>query len=112
MIGFKCTIIIVVGLTMGSLAGPRDRAVLGLSRPGIRAGQIEGFTPQRPMESAQADKSIETREKKPVQSEQKNIPTEPIEPKPSNRMEERPPRNFVPSEKIPADQAVDFPTDI
>jgi hypothetical protein len=110
--GCKSTIIILVGLTMGSLAGPRDRAVLGLSRPGIRAGQIEGFTPQRPMESTQTDKSIETQEKKPAQSEQKNMPTEPSEPKPSNRMKEKPPRDFVPSEKIPADQAVDFPTDI
>ena len=97
---------------MGSLVGPRDRTVLGLSRPGLGAGQIEGLTPQRPTESAQADKSIETQKKQPAQSEQNRKPTEPIEPKPSSQMKEKPPRDFVPSEKIPADQAVDFPTDI
>ena len=106
------TMIILVGLTMGSLVGPRDRAVLGLPRPGMRAGRIEGLTSQRPMKLAQADKSIETQKEQPVQSEQKNMSTEPIEPKPSNRMKEKPPKDFVPSEKIPADQAVDFPTDI
>ena len=110
--GYKSTIIILVGLTMGSLVGPGDREVLGLPRPGMRAGQIEGLTPQGPMESAQADQSIEPQKEQPAQSEQKNTPTKPSEPKPSDRMKEKPPKDFVPSEKIPADQAVDFPTDI
>ena len=97
-------IIILIGLTMGSLAGP--------PRPGMGAGQIESLTPQPPMELAQADKSIETQKEQPAQSKQKNAPTEPVEPKPSDRLKEKPPRDFVPSEKIPAGQVVDFPTDI
>jgi hypothetical protein len=112
MMGWRSTIIILVGLTMGSLAGPGDRAVLGLPAPGMWAGQTAYLTPQPPVELAQADKSIETKKEQPVQSEQKNAPTGPVEPKPSNRLKEKPPRDFVPSEKIPADQAVDFPTDI
>jgi hypothetical protein len=112
MMGCKSTIIILVGLTIGSLMGSTDGAVFVLPGAGMKAGQIEGLTPQRYMQLAQADKSIETQKEQPAQSEQKNAPTGPIEPKPSKRLKEKPPRDFVPSEKIPADQAVDLPTDI
>jgi hypothetical protein len=108
----KLAIVILLGLTVSSLAGLRDRTVLSLPAPGMRAEQIESLTPPPPMELAQADKSIETQKEQSARPEQKNAPTEPIEPKPANRLKEKPPREFVPSEKIPADQAVDFPTDI
>jgi len=44
--------------------------------------------------------------------EQKKRTPEPVKPKNTTRPKEGPPKVFVPSEKIPADQAVDFPTDI
>ena len=109
---WRSTIIILLGLTMSSAVGAWDQVAPG--RPGLatRAGQIQRLTQKTAEESAPTDKPVETKKEQPAQPEQKNIPAEPIEPNPSDRLKEKPPRDFVPSEKIPADQAVDFPTDI
>ena len=98
------TMILLVGLTMSIIVGPQGS--------GMRAGLIGGLIRQSPVALAQTEKSIETKKEQPAEPEPNNTPAEPIEPRPSDRLKEKPPRDFVPSEKIPADQAVDFPTDI
>ena len=108
----KTTIILLLGLAISSAVGAWDQVAPGLPGLGTRAGQTERLTQKTPGELAPTDKPVETKKEQPAQPEQKKAPTEPIEPNPSDRLKEKPPRDFVPSEKIPADQAVDFPTDI
>jgi hypothetical protein len=89
--------------------------LLALSMNGIVSlwGQLMPATQNLPIEMAQNDKPIDTEEKEPVPPpEQKRPVPEPARPKTSTSLKEGPPKDFVPSEKIPADQAVDFPTDI
>ena len=76
--------------------------------PGREVGQLGNTTQKRYMEVAQTDKAEDEVEKEPILvPEQKKRTTEPAKPKTTTK-----PKVFVPSEKIPADQAVDFPTDI
>lgn len=65
------------------------------------------------IEIAQIDRTEDAEGNKPVIStEDKKRESEPAKPKKATRESDASPKNFVPTEKIPADQAVDFPTDI
>ena len=65
------------------------------------------------IEIVQNDRAKDAKRKEPVPStEDQKRESEPARPKKTTRQTEAPPKNFVPTEKIPADQAVDFPTDI
>lgn len=82
----------------------------GIVSPG---GQVMPATQQLPIEMAQNDQPMDTEKKDPVHPpEQKKPTSEPAKPKTTTSLKEGSPKDFVPSEKIPADQAVDFPTDI
>jgi len=96
----------------------------GISIPGVRVnpeGDLSGrgveqrghTSQQRYVEVAQTDKTKEVEKKEPILvPDQEKRTTEPAKPKTTTRPKEGSPKVFVPSEKIPADQAVDFPTDI
>lgn len=110
--GFNSMIaIFLLGFTMSSIVGPWGRVMTDLAGSGKNPGQL-GCNPQPgPMELAQKNNTIEPEKKEPVPLPQKAEP-EQVEPKTSTGLKEKPSKDFVPSEKIPADQAVDFPTDI
>jgi hypothetical protein len=96
----------------------------GIFIPGVRVNpereisergvEQRGNTSQKHyIEVAQTDKTKEAENKEPnLVPDQEKRTTEPAKPKTTTRPKENPPKVFVPSEKIPADQAVDFPTDI
>jgi hypothetical protein len=92
----------------------------GIFTPGVQVNP-EREIPDReveqlgntPIEVAQTDKANDEVKNEPILiPEQKKRTTEPAKPKNTTSQKKGPPKDFVPSEKIPADQAVDFPTDI
>ena len=65
------------------------------------------------IEIAQIDRTEDAERNKPaLPTEDKKRESEPAKPKKATGQTDGSPKNFVPTEKIPADQAVDFPTDI
>jgi len=81
--------------------------------PGRQVEQLGNTTQKRYMEVAQTDKAEDEVKKEPILvPEQKKRTTEPAKTKTTTKAKKGLPKVFVPSEKIPADQAVDFPTDI
>ena len=81
--------------------------------PGRQVEQPGNTTQKLYMEVAQTEKAEDEEKKGPILvPEQKKQTTEPAEPETTSKPQEGLPKVFVPSEKIPADQAVDFPTDI
>lgn len=89
--------------------------LLGFTMNGIVSpeGQVMPAIQNFPIEMAQNDQPLDTEKKDLVHPpEQKKPTSEPAKPKTSTSLKEGSPKDFVPSEKIPADQAVDFPTDI
>jgi hypothetical protein len=77
------------------------------SMQSVRTGQLLSLkVPQK--EGFMAE---EKQEEAPPEGEKKPLPETP-KPKTEPRKERRPLKDFVPSETIPADQAVDFPADI
>ena len=113
IMGMKIAIMFfLLGFMMNGIFILRVQAILDRGVPGRGVQQLLNTPQQRYTEMAQNDETKETEKNEPVlDSEQKRRITEPAKPK-NSRQEKGPPKDFVPSEKIPADQAVDFPTDI
>ncbi len=87
----------------------------GLSMNGIVGldVQVTHANQDPPIVMAKNEKPIDTEKKEDVNpSDQKRPASEPAKPKGTSRLKQAPPKDFVPSEKIPVDQAVDFPADI
>jgi hypothetical protein len=103
LLGFMINGIFIPGVRVNP-----DREVSG------RGVEQHGNTSQqRYVEVAQTDNTKEAEKKEPILvPDQEKRTTEPAKPKTTTRPKEGSPKIFVPSEKIPADQAVDFPTDI
>ena len=112
MSSFYAIMVFLLGFTLNGNAGPMNQVMVALAFPEGRTLQLETGTRQRPMETAQRDRPIEDEREEARQPEKKETESEAATPKPSIEPKEGPPRDFVPTEKIPADQAVDFPTDI
>jgi len=70
--------------------------------------------PQRPVLLAQADRTASpaAKESKPESKDGKSEETRQQGEPPQQKEKKPPPKDFVPSEKIDADKAVDFPADI
>jgi hypothetical protein len=114
IMGMKSTIkFFLLGFMMNGIFIPGVRVNPDRMVPGRVVEQLGNTTQQRYIEMAQTDKTKDTEKNEPVLApEQKKRTSEPAKPKTTTRRKEGPPKVFVPSEKIPADQAVDFPTDI
>ncbi len=103
----------LLGFMMNGIFTPGVQVNPDRMVPGRVVEQLGNTTQQRYIEMAQTDKTKDTEKNEPVLTpEQKKRTSEPAKPKNTTRLKEGPPKGFVPSEKIPADQAVDFPTDI
>ena len=103
----------LLGFMMNGILIPGGRVNPARMVPGRVVEQLGNTTQQRNIEMAQTDKNKDAEKKEPILvPEQKKRTTEPAKPKTTTRPKEGPPKVFVPTEKIPADQAVDFPTDI
>ncbi len=100
MMGYiSATLIFLLGLSMNGIVSPR--------------GQVMPVPQNLPIETAQNDKPVDNEKKDPIHPpEQKQPTSETTKPKTSTELRNGPSKDFVPSEKIPADQAVDFPADI
>jgi hypothetical protein len=107
--GMKIAIMFfLLGFMMNGIFTLRVQAILDR---GVQ--QLLNTPQERYTEMAQNDETKEKEKNEPVlDSEQKRRTTEPAKPKNTTSRKKGPPKDFVPSEKIPADQAVDFPTDI
>ncbi len=112
--GMKSAIMfILLGFMINGIFTPGVRVNPDREVPGRRVEQRGDTSQKRYIEVAQTDKTKEAEKKEPnLVPEQEKRTTEPAKPKTTTRPKEGPPKVFVPSEKIPADQAVDFPTDI
>lgn len=105
-------ILFLLGVTLNGIPGLGDQVIVALESPEERTFQSESRTRQRPVETAQRDEPTGDKREEALQPEKKESPSKAASPKPSTEPKKGPPRDFVPTEKIPADQAVDFPTDI
>jgi hypothetical protein len=112
--GIKIAIMFfLLGFMMNGIFTLRVQAILDREVPESDVQQLLNTSQQRDTETAQNDETKETKKNEPIlDSEQKRRTTEPAKPKNTTTQKKGPPKDFVPSEKIPADQAVDFPTDI
>ena len=109
----RCAImILLLGVSLNGIPTHGDQVMVALELPVKDVEQMENRTPQRPKETVQRDEPQGDERKEAVQQGKKEAASEAAAPKPSNRSKKGPLKDFVPSEKIPADQAVDFPTDI
>ena len=90
--------------------------MLGFMMKGIFTSGAEQYlntTQHLYIELAQTDKIKDEEKKEPVlTTEEEKSETKPAKPEKATRQQSEPLKDFVPTEKIPADQAVDFPTDI
>jgi len=100
------------GVTLNGVPTHGDRVMVALELPVKGIEEMENRAPERPMDTVQRDEPIEDEREEARRPEKKEATPEAASPKPSNRSKKGPPKDFVPTEKIPADQAVDFPTDI
>jgi hypothetical protein len=114
IMGMKSAIkFFLLGFMINGIFTPGVRDIPARMVSGSIVEQLGNTTQLRYLEMAQTDKTKDAEKNEPVLTpEQKKRTSEPAKPKNTTRLKEGPPKDFVPSEKIPADQAVDFPTDI
>ena len=114
IIGMKNAIkFFLLGFMMNGIFTPGVQVIPDRMVPGSIVEELVNTTQQRYIEMAQTDKTKDAEKNEPILvPEQEKRTPEPAKPKNTTRPKEGPPKVFVPSEKIPADQAVDFPTDI
>jgi hypothetical protein len=114
MMGMKSIMMVfLLGFMMNGILAQGVQASPDREIPGREVGQPGNMTQKFNIEVAQTDKAEDEIEKESILvPEQKKRTTEPAKPKTTTKPKQGLPKVFFPSEKIPADQAVDFPTDI
>ncbi len=114
IMGMKSAIMFfLLGFMMNGISIPGGQVIPDRGGPARGLEQLGNTIQQIGMGMAQTDKTKDAEKKEPdLAADQKKPTSEPARPKNAIRPKEGPPKGFVPSEKIPADQAVDFPTDI
>ncbi len=114
IMGMKSAIkFFLLGFMMNGIFTPGVQVNPDRMGPGRVVEQLGNTTQPSYIEMAQTDKTKDAEKNEPVLTpEQKKRTSEPAKPKNTTRLKQGPPKGFVPSEKIPADQAVDFPVDI